>query len=117
MGLVSNNSLALAVSVASCWLSSSMHWKHPFPGRTDTRRDVERLQNGARSILESRFAYVSNKHQFYNTMTKKSNIKLLVVQSVLYRQKRKKPLSYIDKSGRNHLTFASTRPIKTATAA
>ena len=83
-----------------------MHWKHPFPGRINTRRDVELLQNG----FENLFAYVSNKYQFYNTMTDKSNIELLVEQSMLCRQKRKKPLTA-------YFTFSSTGPIKAATAA
>ena len=87
-----------------------MHRKRPFPVRTDTRRDVELRQKGARSILENNFAYVSNNHQFYNTMTDTGNIALLVVQSTWYRQKRKKLLLA-------HFTFSSTGPIKTATVA
>ena len=110
MGLVSINNVALAVPVTSYCLSSGMQWKYPFPGRIDTRCDVELLQNGARSILENRFAYISNKHQFYSTMTDKSYIELLVVQSILYKQKRKKPLMA-------HFTFPFTGPIKTAVAA
>ena len=110
MGLVSNNIRALADPLTSYWLSSQMHWKHPFLGRIDTRRDVELLQNGARSIFENLFAYISNKDQFYNTMTDKCNIELLVVQSISYRQKQKKPLTA-------QFTFSSTGPIKTAMTA
>ena len=110
MGLVSINYVALAVPATSYCLSSRMQWKYPFPGKIGTRCDVELLQNGARSIPENRLAYVSNKHQFYNTMTDISYTELLVVQSILYRQRRKKPLTA-------HFTFSFTGPIKTAVAA
>ena len=87
-----------------------MQCKYPFPGKIGTRCDVELLQNGSRSIPENRFEYILNKHQFYNTMTDKSYIELLVVQSILYKQRQKKPLTA-------HFTFSFTGPIKTAVAA